>query len=171
MADVHEADLKYGSLQIDEDLRWQAIQWRVQRVCWGLFLGLIIAALCGVFGYGFLSTTSGSSSDGAFEVRYERFARASAPTVIQVVSDSGGEKLRVYLTAEYLESVVVEHISPEPADVELEAGRQVFVFKLAPDTGRGVITFSVQPHVVGTLVAEMGTPGGASVQFEQWVYP
>lgn len=80
--------------------------------------------------------------------------------------------MRVWLDREYLESMQVQSVTPEPARVEAGSGRLTYVFDAEVEPGRPTaFTFTLQPEKPGAIGGRVGLEGGPSVRIEQFVYP
>ncbi|HEY0778088.1 MAG TPA: hypothetical protein VGD56_08990, partial [Gemmatirosa sp.] len=66
------------------DLHFEERWWRMEQVVWGAMTLVLIGALAGAFGRGWLSEATAGQRGGALSVDYERFARFRTPTVLDV---------------------------------------------------------------------------------------
>jgi hypothetical protein len=73
-----------GDLQIDEDPDAQRRHWIAERVGWTVITLVILAALLGLFGSGWLSEASVGTPEGALRLEYSRFGRFLAPTTLRL---------------------------------------------------------------------------------------
>ena len=164
---------KVGSIQVNQDLKFQSRQWTVQRVGWAVMALVVLAAVVGVFGNGPLANATARSSDGAYQVEYARFARHRAPTSIRVVLQQGavGSEARIAIDRGYADGMQVEQVYPEPESVEVGGNEVVYTFKLAAEGTATTVDFSA-------LYEDMGRNGGTialevhpPVRLSQFVYP
>jgi hypothetical protein len=158
-------------LEIDEDLRFQLLAWRAQRVGWCLVVAVLVAAVLGVFGGGPLS--SSRSRSGILELEYQRFERRQAPSVLHthLRSPPASEgKVSMWLDRGYVDRVRVDSVTPTPFETALEADRLVYWFRGRPG-GDLRVTWRVSPERVGLVRGRLGTAGGPAVEFWQFVYP
>jgi hypothetical protein len=121
------------SIELDEDLRFQRVEWIVQRVSWVLWAGIIVAALAGLVGPGPLSNTEASASDGLITVAYERFVHYHHPTTIDIMlgpSAEVGNPARVKLSQTLLDRLEVLRIEPEPESREVTSDGIVYSFPM-----------------------------------------
>ncbi|MCA3748452.1 MAG: hypothetical protein AB1425_06300 [Actinomycetota bacterium] len=166
-----------GGLEIGQDLRFQRRMWAIQRIGWAVMALSILAALLGLFGgAGPLSVAVVGKEEAPISVeQYYRFLRYGAPTTLRVHVDAppgtGGE-VCVWIDREYLESVQVQSVTPEPARVEAGSGRLTYVFDAEIEPGQPTaFTFTLQPEKLGAIGGWVGLEGGPSVRVEQFVYP
>jgi hypothetical protein len=161
------------SLQIQEDLGFQATMWRVQRVGWAVLGLLVVAAVLGAFGRGVLSGAVTGDPDGV-RVEYERFPHRGSPTSVRVrVAGAAvaGDEARVWLSRGWLESMRVEQISPSPSAEGIVPGRIVLTIPVRPGTDEVAVSLRLRPDDAGPAHGEAGVVGGPSVRFSQFVYP
>jgi hypothetical protein len=136
-----------------------------------------IAVLLGLFGgAGLLSGATVGSREAPISVEEcHRFVRYGAPTTLRVHLDAGtgtGREARVWLSREYLESIQLQRVTPQPDRVVAGPGRVTYVFDVATDPGEPTaITFDLQPDKVGPLRGEVGIEGGNALGFRQFAYP
>lgn len=151
-------------MEIDAEVDFQHRVWIAQRVGWFVIGILILTAILGLFGSGWLS---GASVDGSgLRIEYERFARLQQPTRIRLMLS--GQTPQVALHRRYFDSVQIEQITPEPSAVE-SAGEWL-VYRFAGATP-GAVIFQLKPEEFGTLVGAAKLSGGNSLVFRQFVYP
>jgi hypothetical protein len=160
------------SLQLEQDLRFQRVSWRIQRVAWVVVVLLLLAAAAGLLGSGPLSTAVTAVPD-RFDVTYQRFSRYQTPETLTLnfwpaVTASG--EAAVWFDREYLERTRVGPITPRPTRVEAADQRVRYVFQVnQPGRPLGV-TFSLQLQRVGLVRARMGVDDAVR-DFWQFVYP
>lgn len=158
-----------GDLEIDQDLRYQVHEWRVERVGWVLLGLLLVLASLGTFGGGVLSRAS--AEEGAVRVEYERFTRAQSRTTIQLLAPMQQQKpMPVELRWAPRTPVRIETIVPEPERSEVTADGAVYYFTVAPDTDTGRITFEYRIEDPGEVGFQISA-GGATFEIDQFVYP
>lgn len=159
------------SLEIDEDLALQRVQWRVERIGWVLLAAAVVAALLGLFGPGPISLTAQSSAD--VEVRYNRFARLGSPLTLDITlrPEPGATEVEVALSRDYLEQVQVEGVTPEPDSVRSQALDLVYVFGVGPGAEEVDLTFDFTVATIGPAVGSIGPPDGERVTVSHLFYP
>lgn len=158
---------KDRSIEIDEDLGFQRKEWLFQRIG-VVFVGVfVIAALLGLTGMGGpLSHASAGEAGGPLHLEYERFVRrgAKATMKLHVRSDPPGF-IQFWVSAPFLEGVIVDSVAPVPQTVTVEGARHVYTIRAAsPDV---TITVEMEHQTFGTLEGEVGIVGGPSVSFTQ----
>lgn len=150
----------------DEDVNFQRRMWAVQRLGWVLIGIVVVAALFGTFGTGPLSRASAQA--GALRIEYERFARLAQSTRIRVSFTASEIDPQLALSRRYLESVLIQNITPEPAHVAA-AGEWIF-YRFAV-RGPLAVTFSIKPEHFGRITGAAHIPNERAIVFHQFVYP
>lgn len=178
-------------LELDEDLAFQRVLWRVERVGWSV-LGVVVgAALLGATGRGVLSraearapdakvtprtanTPAGRTLASALRVEYDRVLRSEAPTVVRVHTGPGMSAsglTRVWFDRRYVEQVDLDGILPQPVRAEVTAERIVFVFATPDRADSATFVFRFSPSEVGPETGHVGLDGGPAVRFRQFILP
>lgn len=154
---------RIGDLELDQDLGFQQREWAIQRIGWGAMMLVIVGALLGLFGTGPLSAATVGDAAGPLAVEYQRFVRHDGRTTV-TIQVGGGQahdgQAEVWLAADYLDGVEVQHISPEPREVRADGDRQVYVFAVDDAAQPLEVSFSLQPRRIGRLSGEVGLPDG-----------
>lgn len=165
---------RVGDLEIAEDIEFQRHQWAAQRIAAIGMAAVIILAALGLFGTGVLSAATVGDADGPLSLDYERFVRreGQATLAFRIAPDqvSGGQ-IQLWIDAGYMSAIDVEQVTPEPADVQTQGDRLVFVFTATASTGPHAIAISMRPQDMGRLRGEAGIVDGATIAFTQVVYP
>jgi hypothetical protein len=168
---------RVGDLEVNQDLEFQHHIWAVQRIGWAVMAAAVLAALLGLFGgAGPLSNATAGGQEAPLSLEeYERFSRFGMPTTLRVHLDTApgqGGEVRLSLSREYLESVQIQHVTPQPKSVEAGPDRITYVFDVttAPDQPTAV-TFNLQPDKVGLLRGRVELDNAGSLEFSQFVYP
>ena len=163
-----------GDLQIDQDPDAQRHHWIAERVGWTVITLVILAALLGLFGSGWLSEASVGTPEGALRLEYSRFGRFLAPTTLRLhlgpdVIHEG--RVSLWLNRDYIEAAQVQRILPSPDAVEAGADRLTYVLRVS-DTGRPTtVTIHLEPDRVGSLSGQIGVAGHKPLRFDQFIYP
>lgn len=165
-------------LKINEphDIAYLRREWTLQRIGWVVMTAIVVAALIGLLGTpGFASTTHLTAADGSFSLEYGRIERHHAPTdlTIEVTPEAitNGD-VRVWISRDYIDTVAIDSIFPEPESVEVEPDRIIYIFS----TGEAVdgplsITLKHEHDGYWQQEGELGLVDGASVTFTQFVFP
>jgi hypothetical protein len=162
---------RIGTLQVDQDLRFQYWEWWVERVG-KLLVGLIIiGATLGVFGNGYLSRAQASSQSGLLLVEYDRFARRDGPTDILIDAKGAPHSpIGIWFSESGFQRLRIEQITPEQVTTHSSPSRTTYVFH-TDDKGRARVRFDFEPRGAGKIVGQVGIDGGEQVTFWTFVYP
>ena len=165
---------RIGDLQVGQDLEFQRREWVVERIGWGLMALLVIAALFGLLGGGPLSQATAGGEGGPFQVQYGRFVRHRAPTDMEITLQPGAvqeDKARVWVDREWLDTIDLQSVLPEPDSMQAGGDRLIYVFELDEPGAPASIKFDYMPVKYGARIVSVGLDGGESVSFNQVVYP
>lgn len=161
-------------IEIEQDLRHEHWEWRIERLAWAIFVLILLAGLAGLFGEGPLSHAL-VQSDGAppFSVEYERFARRQLPMEITVRLSNGTLDAATHLSISraYLTGVEVRSIVPEPASWSAGGEWVGLDFAANGEAGPLAVTLTVVPQRAGRLNATLRLGDGPEATITQWVYP
>jgi hypothetical protein len=157
-----------AGLNIRDDPAFQRGAWRVERVAWVFFGGVLLAAALGLFGGGPLSDATERS--GAVSVHYERFARRlCAIEVIIRAERAASDTIVVEATGPLLGRAHLERITPQPTRETPIAEGTRFVFAATPGVP-AEITLRLEPHDVGRNPATVRIDG-VPLAFSTFVFP
>jgi hypothetical protein len=158
---------KTRSIEIDEDLPFQRKEWFAQRIGIAFVGAFVIAALLGLTGMGGpLNRASAGEEGSPLHVEYERFVRRGAKATMRLHfhSDPPGF-IQFWVSAPYLEDVIVDSVAPLPQTVTVEESRHVYTIRAgSPDV---TVTVQMEHQTFGKLEGEVGIVGGASVRVTQ----
>ena len=165
---------RVGDLEIEEDLKFQEKEWKIQRAGWVVMLLILVLGLAGIFSTGPLSSTSVDDEEGALTVGFERFVRHGGPSTltVDVTGDQAtNNEVEIWLSQDYLDAVKVEHISPQPKETRGAGDRMIYVFTIDDPSSTLHASFSLRPQSIWSLKGEAGVTGGPTVTFGQISYP
>jgi hypothetical protein len=146
-----------SGLQIDENLAFQKLEWRVQRVGLGCLAGAVLFGLLGGFGAGPLARTTAQSPDGAIQLDYDRFVRVGVPTRLTLRALRPLARIdAISFPAEYLARV--HAVIPTTASIEEIDGRVTIALPDLP-TSAPVVVLELQPGGPGLRRAALDVDG------------
>lgn len=165
-------------LQIPDVPGFVRRSWAIQRAGW-LAMGLLmVAALLGLTGgKGPLNVLSMGAEAGPLHLIYHSPARKEADTELQVMLHADADGMaRLWISRDYIESMAVAQINPEPERVEAAADRLVYTFNTRVEAGQPIrVTFVMQPLHIGTLAGRVGlvsdTQTETAFDFQQFILP
>ncbi len=164
-----------GELELEghwEDHPWEL---RIQRMGWTVFALLMLAALAGLLGHGPLSTATAKDPVSSLRIEYQRFERYQGPTELRlyVAPQAVREgRLKIWISREFLDSIELERIVPEPVTVELGADRQTYVFDAPRLTAETLVVLRYEPTLrFARVTMRAGVEGAPELSFRRFVYP
>lgn len=134
-------------------------------------MGLIIlAGILGALGSGPLAHRR--VQQGSIVLDYDRLVRSNAPTTLELTIEptSPDRRVRVWLRQDYLGSVQLQHVVPQPVQSYSDSGRLVLEFVAGPGGGPSTIMLELEPDRIGNYQAALGS-GSDSISFQQFVLP
>ena len=158
---------KARTLEIDEDLGFQRREWLFQRIGVAILFVFIVGAALGFTGMGGpMSHAEAGERGGPLHVEYERFVRRGAPATMKLNlhSDPPGF-IQFWVSAPYLQDVLIQSVAPVPQTVTVEGVRHVYTIRAAsPDV---TVKVHMEHQTFGSLEGEVGIVGGPTVSFRQ----
>lgn len=133
-----------------------------------------LAALAGLLGPGPLSETTSGEQGGPLWLEYSRFGRFRAPLTLRVnLGPNTGQQgsVRVWLSRDYLESVQIEQVMPQPAQVEVGPERLTYVFPVSDPSRSTAVTFWLKTEQIGRQRGCVGLANASTLCFRQFIYP
>ena len=108
------------------------------------------------------------------EVSYWHYVHQTAPTDLEILVAPEalvGGQARVWIDQGYAKTARVSDITPQPESVESSAERVLYTFQAEDPLQPVRVVFNMRLDSIGTLDGSVGLEDGASVTFEQLVYP
>jgi hypothetical protein len=161
-------------LELEHDPLFQQREWRVQRIGWIIWAGVVGAALLGLLGSGPLSWDEALSADGRLRVAYNRFVHRHHSTTLEMTmqpEDETQNKLRLFLAQSLLDRIELKRIEPEPTSRELASDGAWYEFRCIPGVSNAKVIFHIECDDMGSGAGELRLAGGEPVSLNQFVYP
>ena len=130
---------------------------------------LVVAAVAGLFGGGWLSSAR-TANDG-LAVEYARFARARSPLVLAVEWGAPKPETVLWIARAYVDRFDVEEVRPTPAAVTVGADRIYYTFRARDAGTRVAAIFRLRARGAGALRGNFGVEGGPELEARQWIFP
>jgi hypothetical protein len=133
-----------------------------------------VAPLLGLFGRGWLSHASVGDQGAALRVQYERFTRLFSNTSFTVSISPGvlhGDTARVWIDSDFMQSIQVVDMAPQPEGVVAGPDRFTYLFPVASSDRAVTVTLQFQPQHPWRHAALIGTPGSPPLHITQFVFP
>jgi len=133
---------------------------------------VILAALFGLLGRGFLARATVAARDGSMRVQYDRIARYSTPSVLRV--EFGGaavhdRRVQLWVSDDLLKSLGNQRVTPEPTASVLDSGGVLYTFPVL--TSPTAVQFALQPLRAGIQHVTLRVPGSSSLGLSVAVWP
>lgn len=166
---------RIGSIEISQDLEFQARSWRVQRVGWMVMLGLAAGGLLGLFGNGVLASASTGTAEEGVVVKYQRFLRAGGDQQLDFEVTSTAMKadsvMRLWISRDWLSGNQITRIIPQPAGEHVHPDRIVYDFRVGDPASAVTVRFALDAKKFGVRQWRGGVEDGPSLSFRQLAYP
>lgn len=161
---------KQDRLEFSEDLEFQRMSWKFQRVGFIGLLLFIFAGLLGLFGDGgWLSSTE--STRGKLMAHYDRFVRFSAPTEMEIDLPLASARA-LSVNRSFIEGVKIDQIIPPPDEIAVTSDAFIYSFRRTTSSISEIrITISYTPRRIGVLKCEIGAGEVEKLNFSQLAYP
>ncbi|MES2605445.1 MAG: hypothetical protein V4603_10945 [Pseudomonadota bacterium] len=158
-------------LCVDEDLCQQEKLWKIERISWGVLLLIVIAALAGLLGHGYLSKRTAGSAEAGFTIEYQRFERHQLQSqfTLQLTPEAVQQgTTRLLVGRDFMREMEITSIEPQPVRNEL-AGR--FLLYEFDTSAAGAVVFHFLPVGFGSVQLEVGLEARPLQSFPMLVYP
>jgi hypothetical protein len=154
------------------NLDFQEKWWRFERILWMVFAGLVLAALAGAFGRGFLSKATVKAPDRSIKVDYERIARYSTPSILTVQFGPAAVRegqVQLWLSDAIVKSMGAQRVVPQPVSSSLTEGGLLATFPAL--SAPASVEFALEPTKPGVQELTLRAPGHPEVRFKVAVLP
>jgi hypothetical protein len=150
--------------------RWQFI---AERAGWVVMALVLLWALLGGFGEGWLSEQETWNQSQTLRASYERYGRRDAPHELKLLFEpkSNSDQLLLHVNREFVESVRIDRVTPRYDSMIVEADGVILVFQRAAAEGNYSVIIEYKPRHVGSLHASMHPGDRAPITLNQFVYP
>jgi hypothetical protein len=171
MEDFQQDEGRNRNYPVQEHMRWQRIEWRIQRLGYVILLAVVISGACGLFSKGFLSDREIVSSNGMLHVKYERFGRQQSDMAMTLRLQPQRALYHVTLSGDGVDNFQLQSIQPQPLRAE-SRDRSLTLWYQTQSLNHGAsIWLGGQPQSPGKYTFVISDSEGDNVQFTQWVYP
>jgi hypothetical protein len=154
-------------LQIEEDRNFQERFWVAERVAWGGFTVILIAALAGLTGGGGPFAQATAQLAGG-QVVYPRISRWVADDTVTVRFGPGEAPRRLFIPQEFLTVFELQTIQPEPIRSIGAQGGLLFLFDAEPGAE---VSIGVRARQPGILRYAITIDGGGPLNLVTFVFP
>ncbi|WP_428945377.1 hypothetical protein ACQK5W_04665 [Pantoea sp. FN060301] len=172
MKSEHNDEERSRHSPIQENMRWQRIEWAIQRAGYFLLFAIVILGACGLFSKGILSDTTITSANGLMQVDYERFGRRTSDMAMTIrIKPQPADRFTLTLSGGEMDNFQIQSLQPQPLraisrknslkliweGADLKEGATVWIGSQAQNAGRYPVTVTLN--------------NTASVHFTHWIYP
>jgi hypothetical protein len=164
---------KYKKLiEPEREQSFQRWEWRIQRLGWAAGISVILAALLGVFGSGYLSHVNAVSDDGRLSIEYQRVLRRRQGSEFRVKfsGQSSRDPIRLWISQPFFATLEIHRIVPEPLKSFTQTDGTTFEFPLVAGSDSGEIVLHIEPDQLGSFSAEIRT-GEVGIPIDCYVLP
>jgi len=156
----------------EQDLARERLEWRLERVSWGLIGLVVLAGATGLVGPGPL-TARHERADG-LELSYpqcvHRAATAEWELRVDPAPGDGDDAVRLSFSGPWVDAVSVAQIEPPPLETTLQPGRLGFSFR-RPRAGPLLVRLLTRCDEFGSLPGDVRAANGPAIPFRQFVFP
>lgn len=176
-------------MQIEQNIRFQEREWRLQRIGWIVFATFIIAAVLGLFGGGGMFAQKRIDTGNGVAVEFSRFERSGAITKLRIDAQPNGphqSEFAIWIDREYFQNFDIESITPTPVRTEFTDETLHFVFsagarnrEMLNETTKSNqantyrITITLKADRFGIVEGQIGLldRANSTIRFRQLFYP
>ena len=158
--------------EINENLQALRFEYNFRRYGVVFLAIIIIAALCGLFSSGFLSSAHHENSASSLTVDYDRFARLMSETEVNVqVKNSGLAHTSLDFSPTLLSHYQIGDIRPQPDKMYSANGHLILVYNENSSGAPLSLWLSITPKTFGKLSTTLQANRQPAVTFSQFVFP
>lgn len=165
---------RVASLDIPLDSRFEAREWRTERIGWALMILVVVLGALGLLGgAGPLNTVQlGSPSDRVW-VEYRRVIRHQAPAELKIyatLDQSFIGTTTLHINKSYADAFMIESASPTVVQEQVGSSAMSYDFAM-PNGGPASIILRLRPVRFGIRYATLSVEGAGSQTFWQVILP
>lgn len=161
-----------STLDVDEDIGYERRSWLIHRVAWSGLSLLLAAAAAGLLGEGPSNRRAAATPDATLRVLYEKVLRHNAETMLRVTLRSdvaAGGVARLTVGDEWMASMKLARVDPEPLSVRAVPGGHEFEFRSAG--GDFDAAFVGEPRSFGPVEVRLSAGPRPPLTFRQLILP
>lgn len=157
---------------VEEHMRWQNLEWQLQRIGIGLLFLIVILGACGLFSKGFLSNKNLDADDGSIKVEYEQFGRIqSSMDMVIRIRNITSDRFTITLGKGAVDNLQIQSLHPQPEKAQTQGSDLILTFA-AEDSGPDhSVWLGMQPQAPGLNKVSVRADNQTPVEFTQWIYP
>lgn len=137
-----------------------------------VLLGIIAAALSGLFSGGYFSKAEKSNADQTLKIHYERFGRLqNAQTVKITLQTQAAKKYIISLSGAFNEHYQHGNVWPQPDSMFSRGGTLCLVYNNITHSGDFTVWLNTTPDTPGKSVNTVSVNDEPGIRFWQFIYP
>ncbi|PIJ49031.1 hypothetical protein BL250_17025 [Erwinia sp. OLTSP20] len=157
---------------VKENMSWQRLEWRIQRLGAAWLFIMVIAGACGLFSKGWLSHQTLISADGRLQVEYERFGLFDSDMTMTIRERQRGRgPLVITLSSQAMDNFQLQTLQPQPLRAVSSQHQMTLSWSRDSLQNGASVWLGLQPQKPGRYPVTISTPEGSRLQFTQWIYP
>ncbi|MEL4015648.1 hypothetical protein [Dryocola clanedunensis] len=156
---------------VEEDMRWQVKEWKLEK--WGgiCLMLLVVLSLLGVFSDGWLSQTTSSNPAGTLLVEHQRVMRAQSDESFTLrVKSATGQPTVLTLGQDFMDNFQIQTLQPQPMITHASQHEMVLTWP-ANEGKEQALWLTAQPQSAGHFTSTFRLKGAEPVTISQWVLP
>jgi hypothetical protein len=172
MSNVNDSVPKVEEIAVGENLDFQRRWWRFERIIWCFFLVLLVADVLGLFGRGWLAKAQRTDSAHTLTLDYERFERASTPSIMTFHFTPAAihdRKIELFLSEDVIRPLGAQRISPQPLRSTVGNGGVTYVFPA--NEGPATVEVELEPSFPGVHHFHAQVVDGGPIEGTVTVFP
>lgn len=158
--------------RIDESYRLLTFEYAFRQVGFIVLLGIIVAAIAGLFSSGMVSDTAKANTDKSLTINYERFGRRETETRMQLafpVKTEGTYTLSI--TSESSDAYEPGSVWPQPDSMFSHGKSLYFVYHNLKKTDTFLVLLFTTPSRAGKWNSVIRVNNGPEINIWQFIYP
>lgn len=156
---------------VQENMRWQLKEWRLEK--WGSrgLIVLVILALLGAFSDGWLSQKTIANAAGTLRVEHQRVVRSMSDENLTIrVKSVAGVPTILTLGQDFMDNFAIQSLQPHPLITRANQHEMILSWP-AGDNKEQALWLTVQPQSAGHFISTIRLNGAEPVSLDQWVLP
>lgn len=154
-------------------MRFQRLNWRIERFGWLLMALIVAVAALGAFGGGPLSSATVSDAGGTVRVEYDRIQRQRSPASLRLDVSAGAvgaHGLVVVVDETFARIFEIKDIQPTPAGSAAVTGGIRLRFDVEPGAA-ATIHFRLGAEQIGVARPRLSVAGRSPLELPVLIYP
>ncbi len=157
---------------VQENMAWQRVEWRIQRLGYVFLFAVVILGACGLFSKGVLSEGVATSKEGALQVEYERFGLLDSDMVMTIrVKPQHSGRFTLNISGQEMENFQIQSLQPQPQQATSTSNSLELTWASPQFREGATVWIGAQAQNPGRFPVKITLDNTTSVHFTQWIYP